>query len=122
MVKSKQEYIHANYGGASLWMCEKVCPVCGRKFVMFTIEHWAWKYRGRPVCRYSCMRKLEQDAVDRLAESRNRRKVVLKKAQREALVQGLIIKGLTDDQIIERTGISRAFVRQSREKLEEAIE
>ena len=120
---STQEWDGNEIGGATGWPFERVCPVCGRVFCStMLVETWPFREKDSLICSWGCLRRREKEnEKKREAAEMAQRAKRLTPAQKEGIVRRAVLRGLTNDDIIRETGISRQLVNYYRKKVEEAM-
>ena len=106
--------------GSSSWPFERKCPECGKVFSGTIIESWCYHDKGEILCSWGCQRKREKREEER--EAARRTKVAglrLTPAQKECILRRHILKGKTNDEIMDETGFSRQLINYYRKKVEE---
>ena len=106
--------------GMQSWPFERKCPECGKIFSGTMIEMWSYRDKGELLCSYGCQRKREKREEER--EAVRRTKVAglrLTPAQKECILRRHILKGKTNDEIMDETGFSRQLINYYRKKVEE---
>lgn len=104
--------------GNSAWPFERKCPECGKKFCVALIESWSYKDRGLLMCSWGCVRRREEKRRLKAESAAAKKRKTMSAAQKEELVRRLVFRGLTNEQISERTGISSQLVNYYRRKVE----
>ena len=101
------------------WPFERVCAECGKTFCVRNVDEYAYKYRHKMLCCYSCKRKMEIRIEGKSTEAERQARKNLKPAVKEALIRRLVMRGLSNDEISKQTGFSRQLVNHYRRKMED---
>lgn len=111
---------HATETPSLDWPYERVCPVCGRTFVISSLEVWCYRKRKADFwvyfCRYNCLRKAEAEGL-RITATKEPRKYERVPGRRDA-IRRLILKGKNNAEIATATGSSRQTVAYYRRRMQ----
>ena len=111
---------HATETPSLDWPYERVCPVCGRTFVVPSLEAWCYRKRKTDFwvyfCRYNCLRKAEAEGL-RITATKEPRKYERAPGRRDA-IRRLILKGKNNLEIAKDTGASRQTVAYYRRRMQ----